>query len=189
MNRKNITFVLAGLLLATFELNLTIGHATIDIANNIPAFVLFFLGLKNLAGRNKSFNRAKRWSVIGIAASVIVQVVSFIDFGSSAAAVTLICSGINTFLLIYTSYYFNDGLVLESTFQDKSAVTRSLNGIWSILGILIFVNYMVSTMNVARPIKLVVTAIAYVYAVYYCYYVNSLSRQLYMEEIPTAHME
>lgn len=57
MNKKNISFILAGFLLLTLQFNVKIGSVYIDIFNDILAAVLITAGAFPLGGRNVVFKK------------------------------------------------------------------------------------------------------------------------------------
>lgn len=141
MNKKNISFILAGFLLLTLQFNVKIGSVYIDIFNDILAAVLITAGAFPLGGRNVVFKKFRILSVVSIIFIILGQVINFLMVIMGGDNALKVVSGVATIFNIYLTYYFTEGLILEAKFQDKSALTRSLRLVWALYGILIFGNF------------------------------------------------
>lgn len=188
MNKKNITLISAGILLLTLQFNIRFGSVIIDIFSDVLAFILIFAGARVLASRNIMFKKSRNICVLGIVFTAIGQMIHCFDWGDSASQMNSVVLGISTIFTIYFTYYFNEGLMLEAKFQDKSAATRSFRMIWMIFGVLVFVNYIAFMSNIAL-IMILSQAVTVIFSIYYCSAVMTASKQLYMEGLPTAHMD
>jgi len=187
MNKKNITFVLAGILVLILQFNIKIGAIYIDLFNDTIAFILIIIGAMPLSNRNVIFKKARNLMIIGFILSILGQILSGYNMLQGGNNGIAIYTGLSSIAGIYFTYYFNEALVLESQFQEKLAVTRSFKLTWAVLGILMFLNFL-AVMSAATIIVILVQAITVVFAIYYCSVVLTGCRQLYMEGLPTKHM-
>ncbi len=178
MNKKNILFILTGVLILILQFNVKIGTIYIDLFNDTIAFILIIIGGLPLSNRNVEFKKAR---------NIIGQIFSIYNSIKGGNDIIAIYTGFSTIAGIYFTYYFNEALVLESQFQEKLAVTRSFKLIWAILGILMFCNFL-AIMSGKNMMIIIVQAITVIYAIYYCSVVLTGCKQLYMEGLPTKHM-
>lgn len=188
MNKKNISFILAGIILLILQFNIKIGSATIDVCSDIIAYILIIIGIMPLTKRNIMFKKSRNVSFIGLVAAIGCQAVSFIDWGDTASTVTTTVSALSTIFTIYFTYYFSEAIILEAKFQDKSATTRSLRITWALFGVFIFVHYIAFMSNVSIA-ALIVQAVVAICGIYYCSQILTACNQLYMEGLPTKRMD
>lgn len=188
MNKKNISFILAGVILLILQLNIKIGSATIDVCSDIIAYILIIIGIMPLTKRNIMFKKSRNVSFVGLVAAIGCQAVSFIDWGDTASTVTTTVSALSTIFTIYFTYYFSEAIILEAKFQDKSATTRSLRVTWALFGVFIFVHYIAFMSNVSIA-ALIVQAVVAICGIYYCSQILTACNQLYMEGLPTKRMD
>lgn len=188
MNKKNISFILAGVILLILQFNIKIGSATIDVCSDIIAYILIIIGIMPLTKRNIMFKKSRNVSFVGLVAAIGCQAVSFIDWGDTASTVTTTVSALSTIFTIYFTYYFSEAIILEAKFQDKSATTRSLRVTWALFGVFIFVHYIAFMSNVSIA-ALIVQAVAAICGIYYCSQILTACNQLYMEGLPTKRMD
>ena len=184
MNKKNISFILAGVILLILQFNIKIGSATIDVI----AYILIIIGIMPLTKRNIMFKKSRNVSFVGLVAAIGCQAVSFIDWGDTASTVTTTVSALSTIFTIYFTYYFSEAIILEAKFQDKSATTRSLRVTWALFGVFIFVHYIAFMSNVSIA-ALIVQAVVAICGIYYCSQILTACNQLYMEGLPTKRMD
>lgn len=187
MNKKNILFILTGVLILILQFNIKIGIVYIDLFNDTIAFILIIIGCLPLSNRNVEFKKARNIMILGLLLTIIGQIFSIYNSIKGGNDIIAIYTGFSTIAGIYFTYYFNEALVLESQFQEKLAVTRSFKLIWAILGILMFCNFL-AIMSGKNMIIIIVQAITVIYAIYYCSVVLTGCKQLYMEGLPTKHM-
>lgn len=188
MNKKNISFILAGFLLLTLQFNVKIGSVYIDIFNDILAAVLIAAGAFPLGGRNVVFKKFRILSVVSIIFIILGQVINFLMVIMGGDNALKVVSGVATIFNIYLTYYFTEGLILEAKFQDKSALTRSLRLVWALYGILIFGNF-IALMSGIALVSTLVQIVCVIFSIYYCSSVFTSCSQLYMEGLPTKHMD
>ncbi len=188
MNKKNISFILAGVILLILQFNIKIGSATIDVCSDIIAYILIIIGIMPLTKRNIMFKKSRNVSFVGLVAAIGCQAVSFIDWGNTASTVTTTVSALSTIFTIYFTYYFSEAIILEAKFQDKSATTRSLRVTWALFGVFIFVHYIAFMSNVSIA-ALIVQAVVAICGIYYCSQILTACNQLYMEGLPTKRMD
>lgn len=188
MNKKNISFILAGVILLILQFNIKIGSATIDVCSDIIAYILIIIGIMPLTKRNIMFKKSRNVSFVGLVAAIGCQAVSFIDWGDTASTVTTTVSALSTIFNIYFTYYFSEAIILEAKFQDKSATTRSLRVTWALFGVFIFVHYIAFMSNVSIA-ALIVQAVVAICGIYYCSQILTACNQLYMEGLPTKRMD
>ena len=188
MNKKNISFILAGVILLILQFNIKIGSATIDVCSDIIAYILIIIGIMPLTKRNIMFKKSRNVSFVGLVAAIGCQAVSFIDWGNTASTVTTTVSALSTIFTIYFTYYFSEAIILEAKFQDKSATTRSLRVTWALFGVFIFVHYIAFMSNVSIA-ALIVQAVVAICGIYYCSQILTACNQLYMEGFPTKRMD
>ncbi len=188
MNKKNISFILAGVILLILQFNIKIGSATIDVCSDIIAYILIIIGIMPLTKRNIMFKKSRNVSFVGLVAAIGCQAVSFIDWGDTASTVTTTVSALSTIFTIYFTYYFSEAIILEAKFQDKSATTRSLRVTWALFGVFIFVHYIAFMSNVSIA-ALIVQAVVAICGIYYCSQILTACNQLYMDGLPTKRMD
>lgn len=188
MNKKNISFILAGVILLILQFNIKIGSATIDVCSDIIAYILIIIGIMPLTKRNIMFKKSRSVSFVGLVAAIGCQAVSCIDWGDTASTVTTTVSALSTIFTIYFTYYFSEAIILEAKFQDKSATTRSLRVTWALFGVFIFVHYIAFMSNVSIA-ALIVQAVVAICGIYYCLQILTACNQLYMEGLPTKRMD
>ncbi len=188
MNKKNISFILAGVILLILQFNIKIGSATIDVCSDIIAYILIIIGIMPLTKRNIMFKKSRNVSFVGLVAAIGCQAVSFIDWGDTASTVTTTVSALSTIFTIYFTYYFSEAIILEAKFQDKSATTRSLRVTWALFGVFIFIHYIAFMSNVSIA-ALIVQAVVAICGIYYCSQILTACNQLYMEGLPTKRMD
>jgi phosphatidylserine synthase len=188
MNKKNISFILAGVILLILQFNIKIGSATIDVCSDIIAYILIIIGIMPLTKRNIMFKKSRSVSFVGLVAAIGCQAVSLIDWGDTASTVTTTVSALSTIFTIYFTYYFSEAIILEAKFQDKSATTRSLRVTWALFGVFIFVHYIAFMSNVSIA-ALIVQAVVAICGIYYCSQILTACNQLYMEGLPTKRMD
>jgi phosphatidylserine synthase len=188
MNKKNISFILAGVILLILQFNIKIGSATIDVCSDIIAYILIIIGIMPLTKRNIMFKKSRNVSFVGLVAAIGCQAVSFIDWGDTTSTVTTTVSALSTIFTIYFTYYFSEAIILEAKFQDKSATTRSLRVTWALFGVFIFVHYIAFMSNVSIA-ALIVQAVVAICGIYYCSQILTACNQLYMEGLPTKRMD
>ena len=188
MNKKNISFILAGVILLILQFNIKIGSATIDGCSDIIAYILIIIGIMPLTKRNIMFKKSRNVSFVGLVAAIGCQAVSFIDWGDTASTVTTTVCALSTIFTIYFTYYFSEAIILEAKFQDKSATTRSLRVTWALFGVFIFVHYIAFMSNVSIA-ALIVQAVVAICGIYYCSQILTACNQLYMEGLPTKRMD
>ena len=188
MNKKNISFILAGVILLILQFNIKIGSATIDVCSDIIAYILIIIGIMPLTKRNIMFKKSRNVSFVGLVAAIGCQAVSFIDWGDTASTVTTTVSALSTIFTIYFTYYFSEAIILEAKFQDKSATTRSLRVTWALFGVFIFVHYIAFMSNVSIA-ALIVQAVVAICGIYYCSQILTACNQLYMEGLPTKRID
>lgn len=188
MNKKNISLILAGIMLLVLQFHIRLGTASIDIFSDVIAFILIILGIWNLVPRNVLFKKTRAVAFMGLAATVIGQGLMLIDWGDSASEMMTLSAGLSTIFTIYFTYYFTEAIILEAKFQEKSAATRSFRIIWLLLGALIFIHYIAFMSNISIA-SVMVEAIAVICAIYYCSSMLTACKQLYMEGLPTKHMQ
>lgn len=188
MNKKNIVLILSGIVLLVLQFNISIGPSKIDLFSDILAFILIAIGGFPLANRNLVFRKMKGIIILGIVLTTLAQIINLYNFFGGVSNVDAIITGLSTIVAIYFTYYFTEGLILEAKFQDKSAVTRSFRISWLVLGVLIFIEYIAAT-TVNTTLIIISQAITGIYAIYFCSSVLTACNQLYMEGLPTKHMD
>ena len=172
MNKKNIILILVGILIISMRFNVTFGHINIDVTNDCVGFLLIIIGVLPMINRNSRFKKS------GIIASVIAQVINFIDWQEAAGSMLTISLGITVIFAIYFTYYFTEALIMESNIQEKSAVTRNYQMTWLILSAAVFAHFMMFGSTISLY-SILVEALVGICALYYCFTVYSSSKQLY----------
>ena len=105
--------------------NVTFGHINIDVTNDCVGFLLIIIGVLPMINRNSRFKKSGIVAIVGFIASVIAQIINFIDWQEAAGSMLTISLGITVIFAIYFTYYFTEALIMESNIQEKSAVTRN----------------------------------------------------------------
>jgi phosphatidylserine synthase len=188
MNKKNISLILAGIMLLVLQFYVKIGQAHIDIFSDILAFILIVVGVMPLVPRNINFKKSRNAAFLGTAAVVAGQIITLIGWGESSSYMLTVASGLSTIFTIYFTYYFTEGIILEAKFQEKSAATRSLQFVWLLLAAFIFIHYIAFMSNISIA-SILVEAVAVICAIYYCSSMLTACNVLYMEGLPTKHMQ
>lgn len=188
MNKKNITLILAGIMLLLLQFNIRIGSVYVDLFPDILGAILIAIGGFPLTKRNLLFKKMRGSIILGLILTALGLFVSIYGGINNKMFTSEIALGLSTVFLIYFTYYFTEGLMLEAKFQEKEAVTRSFRRIWLILGILIFAIFFSLSSDISL-ISTCVQALAVIYAIYYCSAVLTACKQLYMEGLPTKHMD
>lgn len=187
MNKKNITMILIGIMLLVLQFNIRIAGAYVDITCDLVGAILIAVGGFPLTKRNVLFKKMRIIMITGIILSALGIMLGIYGGIADNTYTLQIISGFATFTLIYLTYYFTEGLILEAKFQEKSAVTRSFRVTWFILGALIFVSFITVTSGIYYAVIAAQAATA-IFALYYCSSVLTACSQLYMEGLPTKHM-
>lgn len=187
MNKKNITLVCAGIILLSLQLIINISGVYIDIFNDVVAFILIAIGGFPLVKRNNVFKKSGRIIVIGLILTVMAQLLSIYSSNLGLTNIVTIMCGLSVIVNIYYTYYFNEGLILEAKFQEKEALTRSIRLIWALYGILVFLSF-IATMAGIRMVTITANALSLIYCIFYVSNIMNISKQLYMEGLPTKHM-
>ena len=187
MNKKNISFILAGFLLLTLQFNVKIGSVYIDIFNDILAAVLITAGAFPLGGRNVVFKKFRILSVVSIIFIILGQVINFLMVIMGGDNALKVVSGVATIFNIYLTYYFTEGLILEAKFQDKSALTRSLRLVWALYGILIFGNF-IALMSGIALVSTLVQIVCVIFSIYYCSSVSLILLSSYLHQTSVIHI-
>ena len=175
-------------MLLVLQFTIRIGSVSIDIFSDIAAFILIILGIWQLVPRNVMFKKSRFVAILGLIAAIIGQGLLLKDWGEASSQISTMSAGLSTIFTIYFTYYYTEAIILEAKFQEKSAATRSFRMIWLILGAMIFVHYIafMSNISIAAIIAGALTAIC---AIYYCSSMLTACRQLYMDGLPTRHMQ
>lgn len=188
MNKKNISLILTGILLLVLQFQIRLGAATIDIFSDVIAFILIILGVWNLVPRNVLFKKSRAAACLGLVAAIVGQGLMLMDWGDTTSQMRTLSTGLSTIFTIYFTYYFTEAIILEAKFQEKSAVTRSFRMVWLLLGALIFIHYIAFMSNISIA-SILVGAVAGICGIYYCSAMLTGCKQLYMEGLPTKHMD
>ena len=80
MNKKNIILILVGILIISMRFNVTFGHINIDVTNDCVGFLLIIIGVLPMINRNSRFKKSGIVAIVGFIASVIAQIINFIDW-------------------------------------------------------------------------------------------------------------
>ena len=123
--------------------NVTFGHINIDVTNDCVGFLLIIIGVLPMINRNSRFKKSGIVAIVGFIASVIAQIINFIDWQEAAGSMLTISLGITVIFAIYFTYYFTEALIMESNIQEKSAVTRNYQMTWLILSAAVFAHFMI----------------------------------------------
>jgi len=182
MNKRNITLILAGILIQILEFTIKIGDIRIDLFSDIIAYILILIGIMPLVNQNKLFKKSKNTAIKGLIVSIFVQAINFIDFAKDTTNVDTFTKGLVTIFAIYFTYYFTESIMLESKTQDKAALTRNFRITWSILGIFIFVNY-IAFVSTISFLQIGLQAITLLCALYYSSTILTGCSQLYTDKV------
>ena len=170
MNKKNIILILVGILIISMRFNVTFGHINIDVTNDCVGFLLIIIGVLPMINRNSRFKKSGIVAIVGFIASVIAQIINFIDWQEAAGSMLTISLGITVI--------FAEALIMESNIQEKSAVTRNYQMTWLILSAAVFAHFMIFGSTISLY-SILVEALVGICALYYCFTVYSSSKQLY----------
>ena len=182
MNKKNITLILAGILIQVLEFTVKIGDVRIDLFSDIIGYILILIGIFPLINRNNLFKKSKNTAIKGLIVSIFVQALNFIDFGEGSVSVDTFTKGLITIFSIYFTYYFTESIMLEAKMQDKAALTRNFRVTWAILGGFIFISYIafVSTISL---LSIGLQAVTLLCTLYYISTIWTGCNQLYTDQI------
>ena len=150
----------------------------IDVTNDCVGFLLIIIGVLPMINRNSRFKKSGIVAIVGFIASVIAQIINFIDWQEAAGSMLTISLGITVIFAIYFTYYFTEALIMESNIQEKSAVTRNYQMTWLILSAAVFAHFMIFGSTISLY-SILVEALVGICALYYCFTVYSSSKQLY----------
>lgn len=178
MNRKNMLFVIVGILLISTRMWLSFGTVYFDITNDIIGFVLIILGMKDLRTLNSRFKKGFVMSLLGLLASAASQLIMVIDWKEAESSMLTAAIGLGVIFNIYFTYYFTEALILTAKAQEKLAVTRNYQSSWLLLSGCLFVHYFVFKANTSIG-SILLEALIAVLAFFYCYTVYTTSKQLY----------
>ncbi|MGN0327888.1 MAG: hypothetical protein ACI4D4_02785 [Lachnospira sp.] len=178
MNKKNMLLILIGVFLVSLKFTVTFGAINIDIANDCIGFLLIVIGIIPMSGRNSLYKKSRLIGILGLAASIIGQVIDCIDWGAQASTFHSIAIGLTVIFAIYFTYYFTQALIMESKIQEKTAATRNYQMTWLILSAAVFVHFMAFGSAISLY-SIIVETIVGVCAFYYCVSVYNTSKQLY----------
>ena len=64
--------------------NVTFGHINIDVTNDCVGFLLIIIGVLPMINRNSRFKKSGIVAIVGFIASVIAQIINFIDWQEAA---------------------------------------------------------------------------------------------------------
>lgn len=183
MNKRNITLILAGILIQILDFTISIGNFRIDLFSDIIAYILILIGIMPLIKRNNLFKKSKSTAIKALVVSILVQAVNFVDFGEGTVNVDTFTKGIITILSIYFTYYFTESIILEAKMQNKSALTRNYRITWAVLGVFIFVYY-IAFFTSNSILSVGIQAVTLICAIYYSSTTLTCCNQLYTEDLP-----
>lgn len=178
MNRKNITLILIGIFIISMEFPVSIGRINFDITNDIIGFALIIPGALSLRKLNSRFNKSFIISIIGLIAAVFSQIIKCMDWGSATTSTVTAATGLTVIFAIYFTYYFTEGMIMESKVQEKLAVARNYQISWFILSISIFAHYVIFLSKVSFA-SIAVEALVGICAIYYCFSVSNTCKELF----------
>lgn len=182
MNKRNITLILAGILIQVLEYTVKIGDVRIDLFSDIVAYILILIGIMPLIKRNNLFKKSKNTAIKALIVSIFVQAINFVDLGQYTANIDTFTKGLITIFSIYFTYYFTESIMLESKMQDKSALTRNFRTTWAVFGIFIFVYYIAFVASYS-VLSIGIQALTLLCALYYSSTVLTSCNQLYNYDI------
>ena len=183
MSKKNITLILAGILIQILEFTVKIGDVRIDLFSDIIAYILILIGIMPLVQRNNLFKKSKNTAIKGLIISILVQAINFIDFAEGTANIDTFTKGLVTIFSIYFTYYFTESIMLEAKMQDKTALTRNFRITWSVLGVFIFISY-IAFVSTISFLSIALQAVTLLCALYYSSIILAGSSKLYTDKIP-----
>ena len=182
MNKKNITLILAGILIQVLEFTVKIGDVRIDLFSDIIGYILIIIGIMPLINRNNLFKKSKNTAIKGLLISILVQAINFIDFAEGTANIDTFTKGLVTIFSIYFTYYFTESIMLEAKMQDKTALTRNFRITWSVLGVFIFISY-IAFVSTISFLSIALQAVTLLCALYYSSIILAGSSKLYTDKI------
>ena len=183
MNKKNITLILAGILIQVLEFTVKIGDVRIDLFSDIIGYILILIGIFPLINRNNLFKKSKNTAIKGLIISILIQAINFIDFSEGTANIDTFTKGLITIFSIYFTYYFTESIMLEAKMQDRAALTRNFRITWSIFGVFIFVSY-IAFVSTISFISIALQAVTLLCALYYSSIILTGCNPLYTDKIP-----
>jgi len=182
MNKKNITLILAGILIQVLEFTVKIGDVRIDLFSDIIGYILILIGIFPLINRNNLFKKSKNTAIKGLIISILIQAINFIDFSEGTANIDTFTKGLITIFSIYFTYYFTESIMLEAKMQDRAALTRNFRITWSIFGVFIFVSY-IAFVSTISFISIALQAVTLLCALYYSSIILAGCNPLYTDKI------
>ena len=182
MNKKNITLILAGILIQVLEFTVKIGDVRIDLFSDIIGYILILIGLMPLINRNNLFKKSKNTAIKGLIISILVQAINFIDFGEGTANIDTFTKGLITIFSIYFTYYFTESIMLEAKMQDRAALTRNFRITWSVFGVFIFICY-IAFVSTISFLSIGLQAVTLLCALYYSSIILAGCSPLYTDKI------
>lgn len=181
---QNVMLILAGVILLAVEFMVPIAGTKVDVFNDIVAYILILVGIKDLTKRNNIFKKCRNMSMVGVLSSAFAQFVYMLDMKASQANAELFVKGISTIVFIYVTYYFMESVALEAKMQDKTAVAQNFRVTWIVFGVFIFAYFIILNFEVASIIEIVAQAVMIMCGIYYCNVMLAACKQLYMDGLP-----
>ena len=133
-----------------------------------------------MINRNSRFKKSGIVAIVGFIASVIAQIINFIDWQEAAGSMLTISLGITVIFAIYFTYYFTEALIMESNIQEKSAVTRNYQMTWLILSAAVFAYLVQQFLYIQYLLKLSLEYVLYTTASQFTAQANSFMKINFM---------
>ena len=183
ISKKNMYLVLVGILIQVLTFEVRIGGAKIDIFSDIIAYALIISGIYGIAVRNKMFKKSFSKAIQGLIVSIIIQAINCISLGDAASQAEIFTKGLSTIFVIYFTYYFNEGVMLEAVLQEKAAIVRTFRISWAVLGVFLFVHF-IALMSGITWAALIAQIVVVMCVIYYITTVSNTCKLLYMDGLP-----
>lgn len=183
ISKKNIYLVLIGILFQVLTFEIKVGDVRIDVFSDIIAYALIIAGVYGITARNKMFKKSFSKAIQGLIISILIQAINCIPLGAAAGEAEIFTRGLATIFVIYFTYYFNEGVMLEAVLQEKAAIVRTFRISWAVLGVFIFAHY-IALMSGITWVALIAQIVAVMCTIYYITTVINTCKLLYMEGLP-----
>ncbi len=166
MSRKNVVLVLVGIAIVLLQYQIRFNGITVDIFHDTVGFILIIVGANGLAGVNTFFKKTRKYAIIGIVASILVQWFNTMDFSEYANEAAAVKTGLIAFCFIYVTYYFTEGVIEVAKIGNNLAVTRNFRMGWLVFAGTYFL-YFLALMSGVANLAFIVMVITYIAGMYH----------------------
>lgn len=166
-----ITLCIAGIL------SNSIGIAFDLYILNIIGCILTAIGATKLPIEGIFFKKTRNYAYASVPFSILAFMLTFVSVPEAVKLITTIQLCMNTFFYIYFTYYFTEALIGHAQKINELAITRGLRAVWTMCGMIAFL-YFIAYSSLIPTIVMIAKAILLIAALYYCFTVYNVSKNL-----------